>query len=64
MSHIGCKDKDWTDAKICPNPPEDLFHCKGCDVEFALESEKIKGKKVVCPICLKNLKAWQKGWAP
>lgn len=63
MSYIGCKDDDWANADIYPNPPEDLFQCKSCNIGFGLESEKIIGKNIVCPICLKNLKAWQKNWS-
>ena len=63
MALFGSKQKDWSEANLNPNPPEDLFHCKNCNLEFSLESEKIKGKKVVCPLCLKNLEAWQKEWA-
>ncbi len=62
MGHFGSRDKDWSCADIYPHPPEDLFECKGCDIEFSLESGKIKDKKIVCPICLKNLEAWQTNW--
>jgi len=63
MSHIGCKDESWANANIYLDPPEDLFHCYDCDVGFGLESSKIKGKKIVCPVCLKVLTAWQKEWS-
>ena len=61
MSHItrGRKDDDWENADLSTTYPEDLFECKGCEIEFGLESDKIKGKDVVCPICMKNLKPWQ-----
>jgi hypothetical protein len=52
--------EDWSNAPIQTTYPEDLFECKDCKIEFGLESSKIKGKNVVCPICLKNLKPWCK----
>ncbi len=62
MTHIGCQDKDWADSVIGSNPLEDLFHCDCCDVDFSIESGKICGRNISCPICLKHLKAWQKEW--
>ena len=61
MSHItrGRKDDDWENADLSTHYPEDLFECKDCGIEFCLESDKIKDKKIVCPICMKNLKAWR-----
>lgn len=55
-------DDDWHDADVSTSYPEDLFECKDCGIEFGLESDKIKGKNIVCPVCMKNLTAWQKRW--
>lgn len=57
------KDDDWENADVATHYPEDLFQCRACEIEFGLESEKIIGKKVFCPICKKELKAWQKNWS-
>jgi hypothetical protein len=59
MSHItrGRKDDNCEHFDLSTKYPEDLFECKHCKIEFGLESDKIAGKNVVCPICLKNLKA-------
>lgn len=63
MSHIGTKDNDW--ANFSPREKDvDLFHCKKCDVEFSLESDKIEGKMVCCPVCLIHIEPWQKRWNP
>lgn len=56
--------KDWKEAKIRSEPQQDLFKCKPCKLDFGLESKKIKGKHITCPVCRKTLKAWQKGWEP
>jgi hypothetical protein len=53
-------DDDWFDADISTSYPEDLFQCLICEIEFGLESDQIDGKKVFCPVCKKELKAWQK----
>ncbi|RLF86926.1 hypothetical protein DRN34_02725 [Thermococci archaeon] len=58
------RDDDWSNADLSHKEDEDLFHCKKCNVEFALASDRIKGKKIVCPICRRPLKAWQKRWNP
>ena len=62
MSHLHINDKDWAEAMVASNYTEDLFECKDCTVEFSLESAKIKDKKIYCPVCKKELKAWQKEW--
>ena len=54
-------DDDWGNAKLSYEI-EDLFHCKKCDVGFSLNSKKVKGKKVFCPLCKMEIKAWQKEW--
>jgi len=62
MSHItrSRKDDDWGNADLSITYHVDLFECKDCQIEFKLESDKLEGKNIVCPICMKNLKAWQK----
>jgi hypothetical protein len=50
---------NWENANIYKTPL-DFFYCKKCDIDFNLDSDKIKGKNIVCPICLKNLKPWLK----
>jgi Zn finger protein HypA/HybF involved in hydrogenase expression len=58
-----CNDNSlWKNANVCHNPIEDLFECKNCQIEFGLESNKIKNKKIFCPVCKIELKAWQKNW--
>ena len=61
MSHItrGRKDDEWDNVDLSTKYPEDLFECKDCEIEFGLESDKIKGKDVVCPVCMKKLKPWR-----
>jgi uncharacterized paraquat-inducible protein A len=59
MSHIGCKDDEWANADLYASP-EDSFLCEACDIGFSLESSKIKGKKIICPVCQKSLTAWRK----
>ena len=54
----------WKSADLSEKYDEDLFECKNCNVEFALNSDKIEGKKIVCPVCQRSLKAWQKRWNP
>lgn len=61
MAHLHTSDKEWSDAKLSIKI-EDLFECKKCKIEFALKSSKVKGKKVFCPLCKTELKAWQKEW--
>ena len=63
MSHIGCKDDDWTN--YAPRgEDEDLFYCEKCELDFALESDKIEGKFIQCPVCHIKLKPHQKRWNP
>ena len=61
MSHItrGRKDDEWENADLSTHYPEDWFECKDCDIEFGLESDKIIGKDIVCPVCKKNLTPWR-----
>jgi len=63
MAHIGTSDEDWGNYKG-NIPEEDLFFCKKCDLDFSLESDKISGKKIHCPVCKKEIKARQKNWQP
>jgi len=34
----------------------ETFECTACDIEFYLVEEKIKGKRISCPVCKKILK--------
>jgi uncharacterized paraquat-inducible protein A len=58
MALLGIKHFFDDEFYIYKNLEEDLFSCKDCDIEFGLESEKIKGKTIVCPVCKKQLKRW------
>lgn len=60
MAHLHTDD-DWANAKLSRDIV-DLFECKKCKIEFSLDSDKIEGKKIYCPLCKKSLKAWQKRW--
>ena len=63
MSHITRGRKDDDTGFCVSNTKEDLFYCKNCKIDFALDSEKIKNVKyIVCPICIRNLTAHQKNW--
>lgn len=61
MAHLHSNDESWTNAKL-DRHIEDLFECKKCKIEFGVESDKVRNKKVYCPLCKKPLKAWQKEW--
>ena len=38
-----CNDNSiWKNVNVCHNPIEDLFECENCQIEFGLESNKIK----------------------
>jgi DNA-directed RNA polymerase subunit RPC12/RpoP len=52
----------WKEAKVNFRPTVDLFVCNECKVEFDLESKKIKNRPIFCPVCKKEIKAWQKDW--
>jgi len=54
----------WERADVSEKYDEDLFECRNCDVEFSLASDKIEGKKIVCPVCQMPIKPWQKRWNP
>ena len=63
MSHITRMRKDEDDIFYSRRKKEDLFYCENCNLDFALDSEKIKNiEYIVCPVCLKNLKAFGKNW--
>ena len=61
MAHLHSKDESWSNANLT-RYVEDLFECKKCKIEFAIDSDKVRNKKVHCPLCIKPLKAWQKEW--
>jgi DNA-directed RNA polymerase subunit RPC12/RpoP len=52
----------WKEAKVNFRPIIDLFVCSICKVEFDLESKLIKNKPIFCPVCKREIKAWQKDW--
>ena len=64
MSHISSFSNPECDSLYVSKVEEDLFACDSCDIEFTLESDKIKEKEIKCPVCGIILEAWQKRWNP
>lgn len=63
MSHITRMRKDEDDIFYSRRKKEDLFYCENCNLDFALDSEKIKNiEYIVCPLCIQNITARQKNW--